>query len=109
MKIFVDMDQVKSAEMAPGIIAKFMLQNSLTTGLVEVAPNAVMPKHSHSGEKSGVVMQGSLDLTIAGETKTVSQGDVFLVPGGAEISIVGSDVTSVFMIMFVSGDDAHIS
>lgn len=109
MKYFVDPEQVKRAEMAPGIIARFMLQNTLTTGLVEVAPNATMPKHSHSGEKSGVVMQGKMDLTIDGETKTVRQGDMFLVPGGAEIGFVGSEVSSLFMIIFVSGEDEHIA
>lgn len=107
MKFFVDLDEVKQAEMAPGITVRFMSQDNLTTGLVEVAPNAAMPKHVHAGEKSGVVIEGELDLTIGGETRTVHQGDVFLVPGGAEISFVGSDESSVFLIIFISDDNEH--
>ena len=109
MKFFVDLDKVKRVEMAPGIVVRFMLQDNLTTGLVEVAPNAVMPKHTHRGEKSGVVIEGELDLTIGGATKTVRQGDVFLVPSGEEISIAGSDEPAVFLIIFVSGEEDHIA
>ena len=39
--------------------------------LVTLTPEAVVPEHSHPHEQMGMMVSGTLDLTIAGETRIV--------------------------------------
>ncbi len=51
--------------------------------LVEFAPGAQEPKHTHPGDVFGYVQEGSLTLHVEGQpTATVKQGEVFFVPAG---------------------------
>ena len=59
--------------------------------MVEIAPNAVLPTHSHANERDGLVLQGRFDFTIGGETKTTRQDDAYLIPSNVEHSLVGSN------------------
>ena len=42
----------------------------------------VVPEHVH-GEQWGVVIDGVMDLTIAGETRTYRKGETYSIPAGA--------------------------
>jgi len=44
-----------------------------------------LPAHSH-GAQWGTVLEGSMELTISGETRTVRPGDSYSIPAGAEHS-----------------------
>jgi hypothetical protein len=41
----------------------------------------LLPKHTH-GHQWGIVVDGNMDLTIGGETKTYRRGDSYFVPAG---------------------------
>jgi hypothetical protein len=45
------------------------------------------PEHAH-GAQWGVVLEGAIDFTIDGETRTYSAGDTYFVPDGAAHSAV---------------------
>ncbi|MDA1228045.1 MAG: hypothetical protein O3A33_08810 [Chloroflexi bacterium] len=47
MRFLLDTDDIERREPAPGITVRVMSEEGHTKGLVEIAPNAVMPKHSH--------------------------------------------------------------
>ena len=40
--------------------------------------------HSHPHEQLGHVLEGELELTIAGEPHVLARGDAFQIPGGVE-------------------------
>lgn len=48
----------------------------------DIDPIAKIPQHSH-GEQWGIVVEGQMDLTIAGETRRYGPGDSYLIPAGA--------------------------
>ena len=100
MKVFVDLDKVERAELAPGITVRFMLQDNLTTGLVEVAPNAVMPRHRHEHEQSGLVLQRAVTFTTGGNTKAIRQRENYLMPPYVEFGLIGSDELPAFPGIF---------
>jgi quercetin dioxygenase-like cupin family protein len=51
--------------------------------LVEFAPGAREPKHTHPGDVFGYVQEGSLTMHVEGRPDaTVKQGEVFFVPAG---------------------------
>jgi quercetin dioxygenase-like cupin family protein len=50
MQHFIHSDEVERVEVAPGITVRVMSDHSRAMRLVEMAPNAVIPVHSHTDE-----------------------------------------------------------
>ncbi|MFX1285791.1 MAG: cupin domain-containing protein [Promethearchaeota archaeon] len=48
----------------------------------EIEPTGILPPHSHSAQW-GIVIEGEMSLTIAGETKKYTKGDNYYIPEGA--------------------------
>jgi quercetin dioxygenase-like cupin family protein len=55
----------------------------------ELPPGAVVPEHSH-GAQWGLVIEGELDLTVAGVRRTYRKGESYEIPDGAPHSAVCS-------------------
>jgi len=68
--------------LAPGVTAKIASGEKMMLSLVTLAPDAVVPTHSHPHEQMGMMVSGTMELTIAGETRVFSGNELFLVPGG---------------------------
>ena len=68
--------------------------------IVEIAPRAVVPIHSHPHEQAGVMLQGEFDLTVGGETRRMKPGDAYVIPGGVEHSVLGSDGWALALDVF---------
>jgi quercetin dioxygenase-like cupin family protein len=77
-----------------------MWADKVMMNLVEIAPEAVVPNHSHFNEQAGIVMQGVCEFTIGGETRTMRSGDVYVIPGGVEHSVVRSDGLALGLDIF---------
>ncbi|UCG89711.1 MAG: cupin domain-containing protein [Candidatus Heimdallarchaeota archaeon] len=45
----------------------------------EIEPTGILPPHSHSAQW-GIVVEGEMSLTIAGETKKYTKGDSYYIP-----------------------------
>ena len=56
----------------------------------EIQPGAVLPEHCHCFQW-GIVIDGSIELTIGGETKTYNKGDTYMMPEGTPHSGVIKD------------------
>lgn len=100
IKYFLDPGDIQRRELAPGITLRIMWGENIMMSMVEIGPNAVLPAHSHASEQSGVVLQGEFDFTIGGETKTMRQGDAYMIPSNVEHSLVGSDGWSLCVDVF---------
>ena len=50
--------------------------------VVDLDANAIIPEHSHPHEQGGLVLEGTMAFTIAGETRQVKPGDLYIIPGG---------------------------
>lgn len=49
----------------------------------EIDPIGQVPIHTH-GDQWGVVIEGEMDLTIGGQTRTYTAGDTYFIPAGVE-------------------------
>jgi quercetin dioxygenase-like cupin family protein len=66
----------------------WMLQTDQALAMFYEIPDGVeLPEHAH-GAQWGVVLEGSIDFTIGGETKTYSSGDTYYVPDAVPHSAV---------------------
>ena len=63
---------------------------------MEFEKDVDLPEHSHAAQM-GIVLEGKIDLTIAGKTKTFTKGDRYFIPEGTlhsgKIYAVYADVT----------------
>ena len=100
MSYFRDPAQVERMELAPGVMLRAMWGDKVMMSMVEVAPKAVVPNHTHPHEQAGLVLQGEFEFTIGGETKRVRPGDAYVIPGGVEHSLVASDGWSLVLDIF---------
>lgn len=80
-----------AAQAPPGITRTDLQREDLSTPgreaiqvLVEFAPGAAFPAHSHPGEELVYVTEGSLEYAIAGQPLvTLEAGDVLFIPARA--------------------------
>ena len=49
--------------------------------LVDLAPDALVPRHSHPHEQLGLVLRGELNLVVAGEEHQLREMDAYTLPG----------------------------
>ena len=66
----------------------WMLQTGQALAMFYEIPAGVdLPEHAH-GAQWGVVLEGSIDFTIGGETRTYGRGDTYFVPDDVTHSAV---------------------
>ena len=100
MTYFLDPSEVERRELAPGVNLRVMWGEKVMMSLVEIAPKAVVPTHSHPHEQAGLILHGEFDFTIGGKTKRLRQGDAYMIPGGVEHGLTGSDGWSQALDIF---------
>ena len=75
-------EEIPPRTLAPGVTAKIVPGEKMMFSLVTLAPNAVVPTHSHPHEQMGMMVSGTMEFTIKGETRMLSGSEIYLVPGG---------------------------
>lgn len=88
MTYFHDATVRTPKELLPGVILRTFWGDNVLLSLVDLAPGAVIPSHGHPHEQVTTVISGSLEMTIAGETRHCGPGAVAVIPGGVGHSVV---------------------
>jgi quercetin dioxygenase-like cupin family protein len=68
--------------LAPGVTAKIASGEKMMFSLVTLAPDAVVPAHSHPHEQMGMLVSGTMEFTVGDETRALSGNELYFVPGG---------------------------
>jgi quercetin dioxygenase-like cupin family protein len=71
-------------ELRPGILGRSFWGDSLMLVVVDLEANAMLPYHSHPHEQGGIVLEGELEFIIAGESRLLHPGEIYMIPGGVE-------------------------
>jgi quercetin dioxygenase-like cupin family protein len=82
MHSFWKPEDIGTKVLAPGVTAKIASGEKMTLSLVTLAPGAVVPTHSHPHEQMGLMVSGTMEFTIEGETRVLSGNEMYFVPGG---------------------------
>lgn len=75
-------------EIVAGIRARTFWGEKIMLAVVDLDPKAILPNHKHPHEQAGIVIRGELTMTIADETRGLKQGDVYMIPGNTEHSVI---------------------
>ena len=68
-------------EIFPGVTMSVITGEKLMLMRVAFAANAVVSEHSHPHEQLGFVMEGEAEFVVGGESKRLTQGDHYAIPG----------------------------
>ncbi|GIV76097.1 cupin domain-containing protein [Litorilinea aerophila] len=88
---FFTPEERESKELFAGITARTFWGEKMLLSLVDLPAHSVVPPHSHPHEQAGIVLEGELTFTVGGETRTLRPGDMYVIPGGVEHTVVAGD------------------
>ena len=100
MNHFWNPDEIIARVLAAGVTAKIAPGERMMLSLVTLAPGAVVPTHSHPHEQMGLMVSGTMEFTIEGETRVLSGNEMYFVPGGVPHSAKGGPGGAVALDAF---------
>ena len=77
---YVDIDGITPAEFGPGLSFRPVLGHGVLTNFVNYEPGAQAPRHVHEEEQMVIVLDGELHFDLDGDVRTMSRGDVAVIP-----------------------------
>ncbi len=77
---FIQLDDLEEREIIPGFHARFVHSDHMTLASWRIEAGAILKLHSHPHEQVTLVIEGQLELTMEGETRTLGPGAVAVIP-----------------------------
>lgn len=90
-KYFVRRDECGRHTLFPGVEAFTAAGEKLMLSWVELEPGSVVERHSHPHEQLGMLIEGTVEFEIGGETQMLKVGDMWRIPGGVLHRVVAGD------------------
>jgi unsaturated pyranuronate lyase len=85
------------------VIVRGVHGERLTLGVVELAPDAVVPEHRHDNEQLGLLIQGTLTFTVGDETRELQPGGTWRIPSNVPHTCVAGPEGAVAIDVFAPG------
>ena len=95
-----EQDNLEPKEIHPGIKVRIMHGENIMMMLVDIAPNAIVPTHTHQNEQAGRVLSGSFKLIIDKKEHILKEGDHYLIPSNVPHSAHGTNSNSLALDIF---------
>jgi quercetin dioxygenase-like cupin family protein len=77
---YVNIDGITPAEFLPGLTFRPVLGHRTMANFVNYAPGTQAPRHVHEEEQIVIVLDGELHFDLDGDVRTMSRGDVAVIP-----------------------------
>src|SRR5262249_61309837 len=97
---FIDIEDYQPIEPVPGCRMRTPFGKNLMLSYLEMDEGAEVPLHSHPHEQGGMLIQGTLELTIGDEMRRVEAGAMFLIPPGVPHKAVAIGGPVVVLAVF---------
>ncbi|MFI5287821.1 MAG: cupin domain-containing protein [Candidatus Dormibacteria bacterium] len=81
---FIEPSRLEAKELLPGWNARFFHSAHMTFAYTEVAAGAGVHLHHHPEEEVWHIVDGSVEMTLAGMTRVVNAGEAVVVPSDVE-------------------------
>jgi quercetin dioxygenase-like cupin family protein len=96
---FLEIETLPTRELFPGFTARLVHTPLVTQSFVTCTAGAAFPEHQHPHEQTVIVLEGELQLVVAGTPHRLTPGTVFVIPGNvphAGTALVATRVLDVF-------------
>jgi quercetin dioxygenase-like cupin family protein len=80
---FVELSSLTEHERVPGFRGRFVHTENVTFAHWRIEKGAALPSHAHPHEQITALVEGELEFTLDGETRTLKPGIVALIPAMA--------------------------
>ena len=77
---FIDINDVKPLEVVPGCRMRTPYGEHLMFSYLEMDEGAEVPLHDHPHEQGGMLLKGTMELTIGDEVRRGEAGAMFIIP-----------------------------
>ena len=81
--VFLDLEEVAPQRIWAGVYGRAIHGERMTLSVVELAPDAVIPEHSHENEQIGMVLTGSLIFRVGDDEREFGPGGTWCVSSQA--------------------------
>ncbi len=99
MPFFV-IDEQQEKEIFDGASIRTLHGEKLMMSFVNLKPHSIVAEHSHPHEQMGMVLEGTFELTIDGDSRTLKKGDAYLIPSNVQHSAKAFDEPAVALDIF---------
>lgn len=73
-------DELPGKDLAPGLTGRYIHGSKMTLGQVTIQAGSRLGEHQHPHEQITVILNGTLEMTIGGETMQLRSGMVHVIP-----------------------------
>jgi quercetin dioxygenase-like cupin family protein len=80
--VFIEIGQVAPQEIWDGVVARSIHGERVTMALIELAPNSLVPEHSHVHEQVGILVRGLFRFRVGSDTRELGPGETWRIRGG---------------------------
>ena len=107
---YFDPEYVERRELLPGVTARLIWGEKVMMGIIDIAPNAVVPTHTHPHEQCGRVLSGSAWFKLSdGENTLLKPGDHYVIPGDVPHRVEATDEGCVALDIWSPIREEYIS
>ena len=100
-------DDLPAEEPEPGVRRRTVQSEHATVAEYAFAAGARFPLHAHPQEQVTLVLEGDVDLTVAGRTARLAAGAWSVVPGGVEHGVTAGPGGARIVALVVPRRDAQ--
>ena len=106
---FARAGSIPAQQIWDGVIGRPVHGERMTIALLELAPGAVVPEHSHDNEQVGFLVEGSLSFTVGGECEELTPGGSWRILSHVPHSLVVGPEGAVVVEAFAPGRSDWLS
>lgn len=86
---FITSEDAEQVEMREGLLRRTMATtDEAMICEFALAEGVEVPDHSHMNDQVGYVVSGKIEITVGEQTRTLSPGDSYAVPGGVPHRVI---------------------
>ncbi len=106
---FIDINIQPEKQVFDGVTIRTIHGEKLMMSYVHLQPHSTVTEHSHLHEQMGIVLEGTFELTIDRESRTLKKGDTYLIPSHIKHSAKAFDTTAIVLDIFSPPREDYIS
>ena len=87
MSYFDHLDEIERLQIWDGLVGRAAVGKEASLVAIEIDPDTDVPEHRHPNEQTGILLRGSMRFTIGGESKELTPGATWVIPGNTPHSV----------------------
>ena len=97
---FSSLDEVQAVDAGGGVTLRPLTGERVMLSHVTIAPHGVADLHTHDEEQIGLIISGTCEFELDGETRTLVPGDIYHAPPGVPHGARTGDEEVVIVDLF---------